>query len=538
MTEEVLNIIEEPDVRPLRGAGGMLVVSAGIFASRVLGLARDVTLAAVWGSDVALAAFLTAWKLPNLLRSLFGEGAFSAAFVPSFSSTLEQEGEDAAWRLAGRVLSLLFIGVVSVSGIIAVIAALGGIFVENELRQTTLRFIPVLMPYAVFICLTAGFAGLLNTFQKFAVPAFSQIFLNAAWIVGALSAWRLAGATGTPSIWFLCAAVLAAGAAQTLMLYVACRNQGGRLAFEPAWRSPEARSVFRLMGPAVLGAGVHQINVLVDQFLALMLGSQAVTSLYFSQRLVYLPVGLFAVAGVTVSLPMMSRAWSRGEGDEMAAILREGIRRALFLSFPCFFVLFILHMDVVKLFFLRGNFTPKDAAATAWALLFYLPGIPAFVVAKFAVTPFHARKNTRTPVVIAVFCLLVNVILNLILMRFLAQGGLALATSICSWLNVVLLLIFLARSGSGNLGLRRMLPGLGRLVVAALGGMTVCALTAMVLSGWRGGGFPTRLLAVCLSALLGGSSYLAACLMMKCPEAEDMVDVFRRKISKMSEKFK
>ncbi|MDT8391289.1 MAG: murein biosynthesis integral membrane protein MurJ [Lentisphaeria bacterium] len=538
MAEEAAKISQDSGSASSRGAGGTLVVSAGILSSRVLGLVRDMTLAAVWGSDVALAAFLTAWKLPNLLRSLFGEGAFSAAFVPSFSSALEQEGDTAAWRLAGRVLSLLFLGVSVAAALIAAAAVLGALFVENELRQTTLRFVPVLMPYAVFICLTAGFAGLLNTFQKFAVPAFSQIFLNVAWIGGALTAWRLAGADGIPSIWFLCGAVLAAGAAQTLMLYLACRKQGGRLAFDPAWRSADTRGVFRLMGPAVLGAGVHQINVLVDQFLALLLGSQAVTSLYFSQRLVYLPVGLFAVAGVTVSLPMMSRAWSRGDGDEMAAILREGIRRALFLSLPCFFLLFMVRMDIVKLFFLRGNFTPRDAAATAWALLFYLPGIPAFVLTKFAVTPFHARKNTRTPVIIAVFCLVVNVVLNVILMRFLAQGGLALATSVCGWLNVVLLLIVLTRSGSVDLGLRRMLPNLGKLAVAALCGMTACALTMIILSDWRAGGFAGRLTAVSLAAFFGGGTYLAACLVMRCPEARDTLDACREKTGKIIEKFK
>ena len=516
----------------------MLVVSAGIFSSRVLGLVRDMTLAAVWGSDVALAAFLTAWKLPNLLRALFGEGAFSAAFVPSFSRELEQKGDAAAWRLAGRVLSILFIAVTSLSALIAGGAFLAGLWVENDLRQTTLRFIPVLMPYAVFICLTAGFAGLLNTFQKFAVPAFSQIFLNLAWITGALAAWYVAGKGEAPSIWFLCAAVLTAGATQTLLLYTACRKQGGRLAFDLAWRSPDVQGVFLLMGPAVVGAGVLQINVLVDQFLALMLGGRAVTSLYFSQRLVYLPVGLFAVAGATVSLPMMSRAWSRGDRKEMAEILREGIARAVFLSLPCFFLLFILHVDVVKLFFLRGNFTPKDAAATAWALLFYLPGIPAFVVAKFAVTPYYAREDTRTPVIIATFCLIANVILNLILMRFLAQGGLALATSVCSWLNVSLLLIGLNRSGSGSLELRRMGPGLGKLGVAALCGVTACAVTAMTLSGWRAAGFCPRLLAVCLSSLSGGTVYLAACLIMRCAEAEDMLRLFRGKISKISEKLR
>lgn len=521
-----------------RGAGGTLVVTAGILSSRVLGLVRDVTLAAVWGSDVALAAFLTAWKLPNLLRSLFGEGAFSAAFVPSFSSALEEAGEAAAWRLAGRVLSLLLIAVSALSAVIAICAFAAGLFVDDELRQTTLRFIPFLMPYAVFICLTAGFAGLLNTFQKFAVPAFSQIFLNLAWIIGALAAWFVAGEGASPPIWFLCAAVLTAGAGQTLMLFAACRRQGGRLVFEPAWRSLDVRAVFRLMGPAMLGAGVLQVNVLVDQFLALMLGSRAVTSLYFSQRLVYLPVGLFAVAGVTVSLPMMSRAWSRGDGEAMAAILREGIRRAAFLSLPCFFLLFLLRNDIVDLFFLRGNFTRQDADATAWALLFYLPGIPAFVIAKFAVTPFHARKNTRTPVVIAIFCLTVNVVLNLILMQFLAQGGLALATSLCSWLNVGLLLISLSRSGHESLGLGQMLPSLGKLGIAALCGVVACAVTEISVSSWLAGGVYSQLATVFSAALLGGGAYLTACLVMKCPEAEDVLEALRRKMAKMSEKLK
>lgn len=499
----------------------MLVVSGGVLISRVLGLLRDCTLAAVWGTSPGLAAFLTAWTFPNLLRSLFGEGAFSAAFVPAFSSALERKGREEARRMAAATLSVVATVLLALV-LVAIVVSLGVRPVLGPgLLSRAAGIIPWLMPYAIFICLSAALTGVLNSFHRFALPAFSQLLLNLALIGAALAAgWVSARTAGPPPLAFLVAAVLAAGVTQALLLYtVACRN-AGKLGFHPRFRDPGVRHVFRLMGPAALGAGVLQVNVLVDRLLACLLGGLAVNTLYYSQRLVYLPVGLFAVAAATVSLPTMSRAWARGEHDEMLASLRLALRQAVFFSLPVFTTLVILHEALVKLFFMRASFTMADAVATAWTMRFYLPGIPAFVLAKIAVAPFHASQDTRTPVRIASLCLLVNVILNLILMQFLEQGGLALATSISSWLNVVLLFTTLRRR-LGKLGLGKDVVATARLLLASLCCGAVCAITALTVQTVSGSGFLSRLLMVAIPTAAGGLSYLAFCRLMKCPELSD-----------------
>ncbi len=502
-------------------SGHMLVVSGGILVSRVLGLARDIVFAYVFGTGTALAAFVIANTFPNLLREMFGEGAFSHAMVPVFSSTLEREGRATAWQGACRVISSLALVVATLVGLAIAAVVLLRPWFAGELAGLTLRLTPWLLPYAVLVCLSAALAAVLNSLGRFALPAYSQVIMNLALIAGALLPFLWLRLNNQESqVWFLVAAVLLAGIIQAYLHLRSCRKRIGDFAFAPRLRDPMVGQVARLMAPALLGVGVMQVNIVVDRLLAGWLGELATTSLYYSQRLIYLPVGLFGVAMGIVALPAMSRAWARAESEPMLDSLRTALRHVLFATLPTVAMLAALRYPVVRLLFERGGFTDESTRATVWAMVFYLPGIPAFACVKIAVTPFYARHDTRTPVRIAAWCLALNVVLNLILMQFLAQGGLALATTICSFVNVFFLLLLAARRLQGE-ALRGLLRPVLRMAAAAL--FAYFAATAVLgLIPVRPGFWP-ELMRVFPPLLAGGGSYLGLALVLGCREPREML---------------
>lgn len=490
----------------------MLLVSSGIFGSRVLGLARDMTFAYVFGTGRALAAFVIAFTFPNLLRTLFGEGAFNNVFVPLFSADRECLGREAAWARACRVVSVLAVVLAALVPVTAAVVVAIRPWVDDELALLVLRLTPALMPYAFLVCLAGAFGGILNSIGRFGVAAYSPAIMNVMLVAGALSFARFGGAGGTADggVWTLAAAVLVAGVVQLSWHMVACARNGLRFRFNPEFSDPLVQRVGRLMVPVLIGSGVVQLNVVVDRLLAGVLGSAATTSLYYSQRLVYLPVSLFGVAMGTVALPALSRAWTAGEMDTMRRSFGRALSLVLFLSVPAVALLGALAHPVVRLLFERGDFDVASTRETVWALLFYLPGIPVFACAKVAVTPFYARQDTRTPVRVAVACLGLNVVLNLVLMQFLAQGGLALATSICSCVNVGVLLWLAFRSLDGGGREARLL--LWRALRMALAGIIVFAVAVTVLS-WlpTDDALPMKIVRVVVPALAGGAAYLLIC---------------------------
>ncbi|NMA42119.1 MAG: murein biosynthesis integral membrane protein MurJ [Oligosphaeraceae bacterium] len=422
----------------------MLTVSSLTFCSRIFGLLRDIAMGWYWGaSDVAQAAYQVAFAFPNSLRALFGEGAFNQAFVPIIADSLENRGEEETWRLAERAislqLSLLLLFVIAISA--ASLIGLALLPTDTPLRlRLTLTILPVLMPYALFICLSGAFSAVLNCLRRFFLPALNPIIYNLVQICSILLLALLWRNDEFMALLFFCLSALLAGLLQLLMLMLAARRHGFVYHFNQHWNCPEVKLLCRNVLPGLVGAGVMQINSLIDRILGLYLGSAAVGALNYSQHLVYLPVGIFGVAMGVVCLPNMSRAWGRQDENEMNSSLNYAMRMILFLSLPCAFLLWTLSQETVSLLFYRGAFTLEAVRQCAWTLNFYVLGLPAFCLAKVATNPFHARKDTRTPVRIALFCMCLNLILNLILMQFLRQGGLALSTSICSWMNVILLL--------------------------------------------------------------------------------------------------
>lgn len=512
----------------------MLVVSAGVLLSRVLGLVRDVGFASRWGTGTAFAAFSIAFMIPNLLRALFGEGAFSAAFVPTYSEKLEKQGPEHAWEAAQRVITALMVVLVLLVAAVVALAMVLRRFATQEIDLLTLQLLPWVMPYALLICATGAFSGVLNSLRHFLIPSLTPVVLNVTLITATLFVCPYWGSSSADQVQALALSVLLAGTVQLGLQLAACGRKGLRFRFDPDWRSAEVRRVAMLIVPALLGTGVTQLNAFVDKLLARILGSAAVGSLYYSQRLVYLPVGLFGVAMAVVCLPAMSRAWARQDRGEMRASLAYALRHVLFLTVPAAALLAVTGVDVVRLLFERGTFDASSTRETFWALAFYLPGIPAFACVKVAVTPFYARQDTKTPVKIASACLILNVILNLVLMCYLRQGGLALSTSICSYVNITLLLVLTSRA-IGGVGARRLLMPFCRITVAAGLAALVARFVQTMLPEWR---ILPICVQLCLRVLLplgaGGVAYIAATVISGCAEPRELVGGMLSRLSRRS----
>ncbi|MFA6814989.1 MAG: murein biosynthesis integral membrane protein MurJ [Lentisphaeria bacterium] len=424
----------------------MLRLSTGILGSRITGLIRDIVMAWYWGgTGVAQAAFNLAFAVPNSLRALLSEGAFAAAFVPMLSERWAKKEPEEAKKLASRAISIQLIVLVGFVLITAIIS-LGCYFLSVKNKNLgahiplTFLLIPILMPYALLICQAGAFASVLNSLKKFTMPGLVPILFNVVQVCSILFLCQQWQITERPPIFIFSLSALLAGLLQLLTLMILSRRAGFTYRFDPSWHDKAVQTLCWRILPGLGGVGVMQINSLVDKILAAKLGPAAVGALNYSQHIVYLPVGVFGVAMGVVCLSNMSHLVAKGAQQEIANCFDYALRQVFFLILPCTVLFFLLREPILSLLFYRGAFNQEAVQESAWALLFYLPGLPAFCAVKIATTPIHARFDTATPVKIGCFCMILNIILNLILMQFLRQGGLALSTSICSWLNAILLM--------------------------------------------------------------------------------------------------
>ncbi|MFW6414509.1 MAG: murein biosynthesis integral membrane protein MurJ [Verrucomicrobiota bacterium] len=501
----------------------MLLVSSAILASRCLGLIRDITFAQVWGTDMALAAFILAFTIPNLFRSVLGEGGMNAAFVPIFNEKLQQEGPTEAWTTACRIMSVIATLLTGIIALLIVIILLLSPFFSDSLAGKVMELLPWLLPYAVLICLATGFGSVLNSIDRFGVPAFSQTLMNVSLIIATLlTAFAVKDSGGQVPIFPLAAAVIIAGVIQLAIHIFACAGNGWIFRFRPVFTSPEVRRFAFLIAPVVIGTGVVQLNVLVDRVLAGYLGNVATTTLYYSQRLVYLPVGLFGVSMGMVSMPAMSRAWTAGDTEALEDKLHFAFKQVFFLTIPVMILLYVLRAPLIQLLFERGAFTPRDTWETAGTLVFYSLGIPAFVGVKIAQTPYYAAQNTKTPVKIAVFCMVLNLVLNLILMQFLEQGGLAFATSICSWMNLALLLFFV-RSYFNDFELKKTLFPVSKMLAAGIVSGIAASWSMTVFDPATGFALLDKILILMPPLLVGGVIYLLLAFVLRCDQLKSLL---------------
>ncbi|KPK31770.1 MAG: hypothetical protein AMJ66_07895 [Betaproteobacteria bacterium SG8_40] len=488
----------------------LATVSSMTLVSRVLGLVRDVVIARVFGVGLATDAFFVAFRIPNLLRRLFAEGAFSQAFVPVLGEYRIARGDDDTKLLVDRVSTLLAAILLAVSAL-GVLAAPAIIYVsapgfssDADKFELTVEMLRLTFPYILFISLASLAGGILNTWSRFSIPAFTPTLLNLSFI--GFAVWL--APYFDPPVMALAWAVFFGGVLQLafqLPFLIRIRMMPG---FSWAPRDEGVRRILRLMGPAILGVSVAQISLLINTIFASFLVTGSVTWLYYADRLMELPVGLLGVALSTILLPNLSRRFAEGSREEYSHLLDWGLRLTVVLAAPCAVALAIIAVPIVATLFKHGEFAAHDVLMTRQALIAYSVGLVALVLVKILAPAFYARQNTRTPVKIAVITLFATQMMNLALVWHLQHAGLALAISLAAWVNAGLLYWKLRQSGIYT-PLAGWTPFLLK-VAAALAVMAGVLFWMADGDGWLDAGAWERIQRLVIVVLAGAASYLGA----------------------------
>ena len=416
--------------------------------SRLTGFARDIMLAAILGAGPMADAFFVALRLPNHFRAIFAEGAFNAAFVPAFAHVQGERGEHSAKLFADRIFTLLFgsqlvllvLALVFMPQAMSLLAP--GFTDDIEQRRLAIELTRITFPYLLLITLTTLYGGMLNVMHRFATAAAAPIFLNIS-IIAALALAAFFPDAGHAAAW----GVLAAGFLQYFLLAGDLTRHGGLPRFAPLKLDEDVRSFFAALGPATLGSMGTQVALFADTIIATFLPAGALSALYYADRLNQLPIGVIGIAIGTVLLPEMSRQLTAHDHDGAMQSQRRAFDFTLLFSVPFVAAFLIVPNVVMRAMFERGAFSKADAAAAAATLAAYAIGLIPFVLIRSAVATFYARKDTATPVKAALIGVAINVALKIALVGTLAQVGLALATAVGAWTNLLLVLVFAVRAG-------------------------------------------------------------------------------------------
>lgn len=453
---------------------------AATLTSRILGLVRDQVLAATFGAGNEMDAFVVAWRVPNLVRDLFVEGAMSAAFVPTFSRHLATNGRADAWRLGNQVLTATVLATLIVVGIglaftWPIVGAIAGDFarVPGKL-ELTVRLSRLMLPFLPLVALAAVLMGMLNSLQHFFVPALAPAAYNVAMILGAIALVPVMPAFGLPGITALAIAALAGGAGQVALQWLPLRHEGFRYEFLLDLRDGGLRRVIALMGPGTVGLAATQVNLLVGTFLATSQGTGAASWLTYSFRLMYLPIGLIGVSIATAVLPVAARHVATGSIDGAREAVSRGLSMMLLVNVPATLGLVALASPIVRLIFERGEFLPADTAATATALQLYAIGLVGYSTARITSPVFYAVGRSHIPVAVSVGVIALNLIASLALVHVMGFAGLALATSLAALIHGGTSLLLLRRSLHGIDGTH-----LHMTAVKVLGASVLMAIVAM-----------------------------------------------------------
>ncbi|MDO3380038.1 murein biosynthesis integral membrane protein MurJ [Geoalkalibacter halelectricus] len=513
------------------------VLGVATLLSRITGLVRDVVIGRMFGAGFATDAFFMAFTLPNLLRRFFAEGSLTAAFVPTYSDVYHQQGREEAVRVGNICFTLLLVimAVVTLVGIFAspwLVKAIGFGFgeVEGKLQLTDLLN-RIMFPYIFFVSLLALLTGKLNVHGHYFVPALSPALLNLAMVAAA----ALLSPLFDPPIKALAFGVLLGGVLQLLMQGPILRRYGilPRLNFH--WRHPAVRRIGLLMLPGVLGVAIYQINVVVTRLLASFLPEGSVSYLYYGQRLFEFPQGIFIVSLAQAVLPSMSRQAAAGDEDGLKESLDFALRMIAVVTLPAALGLMLCAVPIYSLLFLSATFDFTAVRHTAAALIAYAPGLFFLGIARVIVPTFYALKDTRTPVLISFWTLLINATLGLVLMQFWGHVGLALALTLATLANCLLLAGAL-RNKLGRLGLGRLLGCCARMLVPLLA-MTAVVLPVLQLADWQGMGaavFWTKALVLLLAIGLGMLVYALTCLAVGVQEVREAWAAVRRRFTRRS----
>jgi putative peptidoglycan lipid II flippase len=509
-----------------------MVISSGTMMSRVFGLVRDMVIAYLYPKFVS-DAFFVAFRLPNMLREMLAEGAMNAGFIPVFSDYLTTRSRKEASDLAAASLGAFTAVLMSVS-------ALGVVFAPAIIRFITLEFGPaddalllairltrLIFPYILLIGTASLMMAILNSLSQFFSSAYAPMLLNVSMI---LCAYLFRNSFKEP-VFGLAIGVLVGGVLQIALQFPFLRRHGFPLRIRWNLSHPGLRRILVLLLPVFVGQAVREVNVVVDTMLAWYLGEGMVSALYYSYRLVHLPLAVFGLSVATATLPMMSSSASAGNMDELKRTLVSGLRSILFIMLPATVGLIVLRVPIVRLIFEHGSFDQTATENTAFALMFYSVGLCAFAGAKALAFAFYAMKDTKAPVIIAACSMAANIAFNLLLMIPLQQGGLALASSISSTINAALLWIYLERR-IGAIGLGRITHAGAKMGVLALSMGLVVYVLALVCGRltdtatlWG------KLVVVIVPIAVGGAFYLGIAYALGMEEVKQLASIGRRRRS-------
>jgi len=445
--------------------------SFGTILSRILGFARDMFVAQHFGAGMAADAFYAAFRVPNLLRRLLGEGSFNGAFIPVFSEYLHTRDKEEVQKMLNAVFTAfaILLIVITLLGIVfspAIVKIISWGFSSNpEKMKLTIELTRLMFPFIFFISLAAFLLAILNTLKSFFIPAFAPAMLSISQIVYMLAVIPLF--TPDDPVKGLSIAVVVGGFLHFISQYPNLRKLGWHLKFRINFKHPAIKQIAFLMLPAVIGLSVDQINAFVDNICASFLPSGSITALYYSNRVMQLPLAIFGLALASVSLPAMSKARAQNDIKTLKSSLNYSIRFSVFSLLPSAIGLMVIGLPIIRLLFERGRFDLAASMMTNDAMFYYSLGLPAYAMAKIFANGFYAFQDTRTPVKTAAAAMVLHVILCVTLMRPMGVGGLALATALSSYFNMALLVFFL-RKKIGKIGFKKILfSGIKTLIASA-----------------------------------------------------------------------
>lgn len=490
-------------------------VSGLTMASRVFGFIRDVMAAAIMGAGPVADAFFVALRLPNFFRRMTAEGAFSVSFVPMFSKTLQQDGQEVAQEFASQTMAMMLAILIPFS-ILAIIFmpwvldVLAPGFTENDGRfELAVTLTRVTFGYLLFMSLAAMVGGMLNAIDKFAAFAMAPVLFNLMQIIFLTVAF-IFPTPGHAMAW----AVLASGLLQFLWLYSVLRRNNIRLRLMLPKVTARIKRLFQLMGPGMIGASAVQLNLLVDTIIASTLPVGAVSYLYYADRLNQLPLGLIGTAVGTALLPKLAQKIAAGQKYEANYLFSRALEWTFILTLPAAAALMMIALPIITVLFERGEFNASAASATAAALRAYAFGLPAFVGVKVLSTALYAQENTKTPVKITLVCALLNIVLCLAFIGPFKHAGIAFATAIAGWVQVAILTYNLHRRNELEFD-----PALKKNMLRILGATVAMGAVLFVLShvlaDWFAAGHLKALIALAITIALAGGVYLSLIFVQK-----------------------
>ncbi|MBP6280173.1 MAG: murein biosynthesis integral membrane protein MurJ [Rhodocyclaceae bacterium] len=486
----------------------LATVSGMTLLSRVLGFVRDFVIAHGFGAGMATDAFFVAFRLPNLLRRMFAEGAFSQAFVPILAEYRSQRGDEATKTLVDHVSGVLFLSLIAITALgvlgapVLIAITAPGFSADPDKFALTVELTRITFPYIVFMSLVALSAGILNTWSRFALPAFTPVMLNLSFIGMAL----FAAPWFDPPVYALAWAVVLGGLLQLAIQIPALKQIGMLPRLRPVWRDEGVQRVLKLMAPAVVGVSAAQISLLINTIFASFLAPGSVSWLYFADRLMEFPAGLLGAALGTILLPSLSRSHASADPAEFSALLDWGLRLTLLLTLPASLALAVLGVPLISTLFQHGLFSANDVLQTRDALAAYAIGLTGLILVKVLAPGFYARQDIRTPVRIALVTLALTQLMNLAFVGWLKHAGLALSIGLASCINAGLLWHGLRKSNT-----YRPMPGwpmfLLKLAVALLCLFMLMYFGMGAEQQWLTMGFTERMLRLVVLMVVGLMGY-------------------------------